>query len=51
MLVRTATGTWIEKVAITGVEPGHKFPIVWVESESWGRPVPWPAEDVKLADA
>ena len=47
--------------AVTGVEPGDQFPIVWVvREEEWaaaagaGRevegPMPWPAEDVSPDD-
>ena len=54
--VRTAFGTQLERVATTGVEKGHDFPVVWVATrEDWDAAVaegrepdalPWPAEDV-----
>jgi hypothetical protein len=47
----------VERVAISGVEEGHDFPVVWVATpEEWeasqaeGRQadgLPWPAEDVQ----
>jgi hypothetical protein len=56
VIVRDARGQTLSRWAITGVVPGHDFPIVWVcEEEEWesaqveGREpegVPWPAEDV-----
>jgi hypothetical protein len=50
VLVRTAFGDELQKVAMTGVVEGHDFPVVWVapvgaESEA----DPWPAEDVRVA--
>ena len=54
--VRDALGQLLPRRAITGVVPGHDFPVVWVcGEEEWeaareeGREpedVPWPAEDV-----
>jgi hypothetical protein len=56
VLVRTAFGDQVERRAVTGVEPGIDFPVVWVCTEAeWnaaelsGSPVegdPWPAEHV-----
>jgi len=56
VVVRTATGESLAKRAVSGVEPGHDFPIVWVcREEEWQSAeaerrepdaVPWPAEDV-----
>jgi hypothetical protein len=56
VIVRDARGQTLSRRAITGVVPGHDFPIVWVcKEEEWlaaqseGREpegVPWPAEDV-----
>lgn len=47
---------WSEQVALTGIEMGHDFKVVWVcspaewdEAHATGREpegVPWPAEDV-----
>lgn len=35
-MVRTAFGTTLERVALTGVEEGHDFPVVWVTTnEDW----------------
>lgn len=58
--VRTAFGDLLERVALTGVEMGRDFPVVWVCSRDvWDagndedtelEGLPWPAEDVRLAD-
>lgn len=58
--VRTAFGDQLERVALTSIEMGRDFPVVWVCSpEEWPardiegqRPegLPWPAEDVRLVD-
>jgi hypothetical protein len=50
-------GKQLRRRAVSGVVPGHDFPVVWVTSEEeWqaaldeGRDpdaVPWPAEDVR----
>jgi uncharacterized protein YcnI len=60
VLARSAFDELLERRAITGVQPGHNFPVVWVCSEQeWqaahaeGREpegLPWPAEDVRLAE-
>lgn len=60
VLVRTAFDDKVERRAVTGVEPGIDFPVVWVcTEEEWkaaqlsGSPAegdPWPAEDVALVD-
>jgi len=60
VLVRTAFDSKVERRAVTGVEPGIDFPVVWVcTEEEWtaaqhgGSPVegdPWPAEDVVPAE-
>jgi hypothetical protein len=57
VLTRTAFGTTVEQVCVTGVVMGQDFPVVWVCSvEEWeeathdGRDpkaIPWPAEDVQ----
>jgi hypothetical protein len=54
-----AIGTPLPKRALSGVERGASFPIVWVSrpdewdaAEREGREpegVPWPADDVKIA--
>ena len=59
--VRTAFGDRLERVALSTVEMGRDFPVVWVCSptewerrdEAVGGPegLPWPAEDVELAEA
>jgi hypothetical protein len=58
--VRDASGEWLRRRAVSGVEDGHDFPVVWVSREDeWaaaqeqGREpeaVPWPAEDVTMID-
>jgi hypothetical protein len=60
VLARSAFDELLERRAVTGVQPGHDFPVVWVCSEeewqgaqSEGRHpegLPWPAEDVRLAE-
>jgi hypothetical protein len=60
VLARSAFDELLERRAITGVQPGRDFPVVWVCSEQeWqdaraqGREpegLPWPAEDVQLAE-
>jgi hypothetical protein len=55
--VRSASGEQLRKRAVSGIEDGADFPIVWVSREAeWeaaqaeGRTpdaVPWPAEDVE----
>jgi hypothetical protein len=60
VLARSAFDELLERRAITGVQPGHDFLVVWVCSEqewqdarSEGRQpegLPWPAEDVQLAE-
>jgi hypothetical protein len=59
-MVRTALGDWRQRRAVSGVEQGDRFPVVWAcRLEEWdaaqaeGRDpevVPWPAEDVRLAE-
>ena len=59
VLARSAFDELLERRAITGVQPGHDFPVVWVCSEeewqgahSEGREpegLPWPAKHVQLA--
>lgn len=54
------SGRELERRAITGVVPGHAFPVVWVCSEDeWetaqaeGREpegFAWPAEDVRVVE-
>jgi hypothetical protein len=59
VLVRTAFDDLVERRALTGIEAGIDFPVVWVcTEEEWmeaqrGSQVegdPWPAEDVSLAE-
>lgn len=51
-MVRTAFGDELERVAASGVEAGHSFPIVWVvhpgEDVDTAERTPWPAEDVRV---
>lgn len=58
--VRTAFGDLLERVALTGVEMGRDFPVIWVCSrDEWeasntetDQPegLPWPADDVRLVE-
>jgi hypothetical protein len=60
VLARSAFDELLERRAVTAVQPGHDFPVVWVCSEEeWQRAaaegrepegLPWPAEDVQLAE-
>lgn len=60
VMVRTALGDWRQRRAVTGVEPGDRFAVVWASPlEEWDAAqadgcdpdaVPWPAEDVRLAE-
>ena len=57
---RAAFGDLLERVALTGVEMGRDFPVVWVCSREEGEAasietdlpdgLPWPADDVHLVD-
>jgi len=57
--VRSATGEFLPRRAVSGIEEGHDFAIVWVcREEEWRKAqgegsepdaVPWPAEDVSPA--
>jgi hypothetical protein len=55
VLVRTADGKQLQRRAVTGVEDGLDFPVVWVCTEdewavrngSMPQGLPWPAEDVE----
>jgi hypothetical protein len=59
--VLTATGDRVPRRALTGVQQGHSFSVVWAcredewaAAEAEGREpvgVPWPAEDVEPLDA
>ncbi len=61
ILVRTAFDERLERIATSGVEHGDRFAVVWAcRVEEWqaakeeGRQpesVPWPAQDVWLAEA
>jgi len=54
--VRTASGEWVDRRAVSGVVDGYDFSVVWVSTEQeWneargtGREpeaLPWPAADV-----
>lgn len=56
VVIRTANGDDLPRIACSGIEPGGTFPLVWVCSEEeWDtaqrqhrRPesIPWPAENV-----
>jgi hypothetical protein len=60
VLARSAFDELLERRAVTGVQPGHDFPVVWVcREEEWTEAeqehrkpegVPWPAEDVRPAE-
>lgn len=57
--VRTAFGDRLDRVALSTIEMGRDFPVVWVCSrQEWEQRdvagqgpagLPWPAEDVELA--
>jgi len=55
VLIRTADGKELRRVAVSGVEDGLDFPVVWVATEDeWAdrngsipQGLPWPAEDVE----
>jgi hypothetical protein len=61
VLARSAFDELLERRAITSVQPGRDFPVIWVCSEEeWqtakleGRDpegLPWPAEDVHPVDS
>lgn len=45
-----ASGVWHDAIAASGVEKGHKFPIVWVEATGKGGRkyrLPWPTDAVR----
>ncbi len=56
VVIRDASGEHHDRVALSGVERGHDFLVVWVvREEEWAAArgehrepdgVPWPAEDV-----
>jgi hypothetical protein len=58
ILVRSFSDEWLERRAVSGVVPGHDFPVVRVCTEAeWQRAqvagqepqtVPWPADEVRL---
>lgn len=59
LLARTATGTKVPRRAVSAIQAGDDFPVVWVCAEAEyenaaqeGREpdaVPWPANAVELA--
>ena len=59
LLARTAKGTKVPRRAVSGVQDGDAFPVVWVcgeeefeKAQTEGREpdaVPWPANAVELA--
>jgi hypothetical protein len=59
--VRSATGEKLGRRAVSTIEPGHDFAVVWVcREEEWEaakaedrdpEATPWPAEDVELQEA
>ncbi len=57
---RTATNEWVTFRAVTGVEKGTDFQVVWVCSEAdWEDArngdhrvrIPWPADEVVVVDS
>lgn len=60
ILVRDAVGATLRRRALTGVTRGGDFPVVWAcperewaEAQEQSRDpegIPWPAEDVALAE-
>jgi hypothetical protein len=61
VVVQDASGALLRKRALSGIQAGHDFLVVWAcREEEWeaaqaeGRKpegVPWPADDVRLAQA
>lgn len=59
VLIRTADGKELRRIAVSGVEDGLDFPVVWVATEDeWAgrngsipQGLPWPAEDVEVDEA
>jgi hypothetical protein len=61
LMARTATGERVPRRAVSGVEQGDLFPVVWVcEEREYGRAqqegrepkrVPWPANAVEKIPA
>lgn len=57
VIVRTAEGTLVPRVAVSGIIQGAWFPVVLVcKAEDWpdangdrSKSVPWPADAVELA--
>jgi len=50
VVVTDAEGDEYRVEALTGIEQGHKFPIVWVNRplfQGGFDPMPWPAESVR----
>lgn len=57
ILVKTAGGDWIARVAASEIEAGDRFPIVWVcKPEEWQiakseqrdpEVMPWPADAIR----
>jgi hypothetical protein len=60
VLIRDATNKTLTRRALSAIVPGRDFPVVWAcREEDWeaaqakgAEPdgVPWPAEDVRLAE-
>jgi hypothetical protein len=60
VVVRDAWGKRLRRRALSGITEGRDFPVIWVcREQEWDaasaedrRPVgvPWPVEDVELAD-
>jgi hypothetical protein len=60
LMVRTAFGDEVERRAISGIDQGDRFPVVWVATEEeWtlarserrqARGEPWPADAVRVIE-
>lgn len=47
-----AFGTWHPATADSEIEPGSKFPIIWVHLDEWpDERMPWPVESVNVGTA
>jgi hypothetical protein len=51
VLVTDAYGVVHEAIAVSHVQEGRKFPIVWVKFSTRGEAIPWPVTDVEYCDS
>lgn len=50
LIATDASGNEFSTRALSGIERGHKFPVVWIEcttKQGQTLPVPWPVESVR----